>query len=141
MSNVFRQVLVGLQTIFVLRLGCAVTGSYGGGGGASFRSLGALVPHAAITITNAGTGFTASLQTSETGTFRFSYLPVGSYKLRVSAKGFAAFDANGIRVDVNRVVNLPLSLTLAGNKGHRGHQRSGGYTRCEFHAGECRDGA
>jgi Carboxypeptidase regulatory-like domain len=77
---------------------------------------GALIPQAAVTISNESTGLTANQQTSDRGGFRFSYLPVGSYKLQVLAKGFAEFEANDIRVDVDRVVNLPLSLSLPRSK-------------------------
>ena len=77
---------------------------------------GALIPHAAVTITNSATGFTASQQSSGSGTFRFSYLPVGSYRLLVSVKGFSSYDATNIYVDVDRVVNLPVKLMLAGKK-------------------------
>src|ERR1700728_3894254 len=71
---------------------------------------GALIPHAAVTITNSATGFTASQQSSGSGTFRFSYLPVGSYRLLVSVKGFSSYDATNLYVGVDRVVNLPVKL-------------------------------
>lgn len=74
---------------------------------------GAAVPDAALAITNMATGLTANQHTSGAGNFRFSYLPVGNYTLRVSAKGFAPLNTTSIHVDVNRTVNLPLQLTLA----------------------------
>ncbi|MBV9265855.1 MAG: TonB-dependent receptor, partial [Acidobacteriaceae bacterium] len=77
---------------------------------------GALVPNATITITNSATGFTAAQHSSGVGGFRFSYLPVGNYTLRISAQGFAPADTKDIHVDVDRVVNLPIRLELAGNK-------------------------
>ncbi len=77
---------------------------------------GALVPHASVTITNDATGFTASQQSSDSGAFRFSYLPIGSYRLLVSMKNFAPYTATNIRIDVDRVVNLPVNLTLASSK-------------------------
>lgn len=77
---------------------------------------GALIPKATVTISNAATGFTASQPSSASGTFRFSYLPVGSYRLLVDMKGFTRSDATNIRIDVDRVVNLPVKLSLAGTK-------------------------
>lgn len=74
---------------------------------------GGTVPNAIVSITNTATGFTTSQNTSGTGTFRFSYLPVGDYGLHARAKGFASLDTRGIHVDVNRTVNLPLELGLA----------------------------
>jgi hypothetical protein len=77
---------------------------------------GALVPNAEVVLTNPSTGFTATQQSSSAGAFRFSYLPVGSYNLHVDMKGFASFDTTNIRVDVDRVVNLPITLAVAGTK-------------------------
>ena len=74
---------------------------------------GGLVPFARVVIKNVGTGFTANQQTSAAGKFLFSSLPVGVYNLHVVAKDFADLDETGIHVDVNRVVDLPLNLTLA----------------------------
>ncbi len=77
---------------------------------------GALVPKAQITVTNLSTGFGADQNSSASGEFRFSYLPVGTYRLRIVTKGFADFETTGIGLDVDRVVNLPVTLTVAGTK-------------------------
>ncbi len=77
---------------------------------------GALVQKAHISVTNAATGLTASQLSSAEGGFRFSYLPVGNYELHVTMTGFSEFTTRNIHVDVNRTVNLPVALTLAGTK-------------------------
>ncbi len=77
---------------------------------------GALIPNATVTVTNEATGFTANQQSSGSGTFRFSYLPVNSYSVLVSKQGFSAFDATNVRIDVDRTVNLPVKLNLAGKR-------------------------
>ncbi|MBV9762040.1 MAG: TonB-dependent receptor [Acidobacteriaceae bacterium] len=77
---------------------------------------GAIIPKAAITITNPATGFLATQESSGIGAFHFSYLPVGSYRLKVSMKGFSSYEVLNIRVDLDRVVDLPVRLELAGNK-------------------------
>lgn len=116
MSTAFRQILVGLQTVFFCASIAFCQAPTGVVEGQIADPSGAVVPTASVTITNVATAFTTSQQASATGRFRFSYLPVGNYKLQVSSKGFATFEANDIRVDVNRVVNLPISLTLAGSQ-------------------------
>ncbi|MBV8705640.1 MAG: carboxypeptidase regulatory-like domain-containing protein, partial [Acidobacteriaceae bacterium] len=73
----------------------------------------ARVPNAEVTATNSQTGLSARLLSGENGEFHFSYLPVGQYYLAVRAKGFAVYEVNGIRIDVNRVVNVPVELTIA----------------------------
>ena len=116
MSTAFRQVVVGLQTVLFCASVVLCQAPTGVVEGQIADPSGAVVPTAAVTITNVATGFTTTQPASATGRFRFSYLPVGNYKLQVSSKGFAHFEANDIRVDVNRVVNLPISLTVAGSK-------------------------
>lgn len=116
MSTAFRQVLVGLQTMLFCAAIALCQDPTGVVEGQLTDPSGAVVPNASVTITNVATAFTANQQTSTTGRFRFSYLPVGSYNLHVSAKGFSAYDARDIRVDVNRIVNLPVSLTVAGSQ-------------------------
>ena len=73
----------------------------------------ARVPRAEITARNIATGFIATQESSGSGSFRFSYLPVGEYDLHVHAAGFSAYDAKRIRIDVNRVVAFPVALTIS----------------------------
>lgn len=51
-------------------------------------AAGASLPGATVTATNLQTHFTQSSATDQKGEFRFPYLPVGTYKLDVSARGF-----------------------------------------------------
>src|SRR5580765_902659 len=52
-------------------------------------SSGAVVPNAAITITNKATGQVRKLTTNDTGQYVASALPIGSYDVRVQATGFS----------------------------------------------------
>src|ERR1700736_396324 len=51
-------------------------------------SSGAAVPDATVTAENAGTAAVRTVTTSNTGAYRIADLPVGTYKLSVSATGF-----------------------------------------------------
>ena len=73
----------------------------------------AVVPHASLTIRNAATGFTTQQLSSNDGTFRFSSLAAGEYDLSASMHGFATTDAKHVRIDVNRVVDLPIRLNIS----------------------------
>lgn len=75
---------------------------------------GAVVRKAEVKINNEATGFSAQQQSSSSGSFRFSFLPVGSYRLTISRPGFSAYSFGNIRIDVGRVVNVPVTLALAG---------------------------
>jgi hypothetical protein len=74
---------------------------------------GATVPNAIVTASNPATGVVTSQKSTQNGTFRFSSLPVGEYDLHIAAPGFAAFDELHVRVDVQRRVELPVSLRIA----------------------------
>src|SRR5438270_1898156 len=74
---------------------------------------GARVPHANVTAESVDTGRTTAQQTTEEGAFRFSSLPVGRYRIRAGASGFADFETAAIRLDVGRVQEVPLQLNLA----------------------------
>ena len=116
MSKLLNQTLAGLPTLLFCASLALCQDPTGILEGQITDPSGGLVPNASLAITNSATGFTASQQSSASGAFRFSYLPVGSYSLHINAKGFAASDTRDIRVDVNRVVNLPVALSVAGTK-------------------------
>jgi hypothetical protein len=62
---------------------------------------GAVIPDAALTVTNHDTGAKLDATTSATGEFRFALLPIGSYDLEVSKAGFRRLKMTGISVDAN----------------------------------------
>ncbi len=74
---------------------------------------GALVPGAEVSAVNLQTGLEAGQASAKSGTFHFSYLPVGLYKLQVSAKGFAAFTVSSVRINVGRTINVLVKLQIA----------------------------
>lgn len=73
----------------------------------------AVVPNAAISAMNQDTGFTIRQTTASDGTFRLAVVPIGLYSVQIRASGFSELVTRSVRVDVNRVVTLPLQLTLA----------------------------
>src|SRR6266849_5539930 len=75
---------------------------------------GAVVPGATITIENVNTGFTRTLKTDESGFFRFTVLPLGTYALKADASGFAQEKRSGIAISAGSTATLNLSLGLAG---------------------------
>ena len=51
-------------------------------------SSGAVVPNATVTAVNTATGFTRSIVTSGSGSYRVTDLPIGTYKVTISGSGF-----------------------------------------------------
>ncbi len=60
---------------------------------------GAVVPNATVTLTNLGTNQTRVAQTSASGDYTFTLLPVGHYSVTVKATGFQAAITNDLSVE------------------------------------------
>jgi outer membrane receptor protein involved in Fe transport len=73
-------------------------------------STGALVPHATITLTQTETNFTRTSTTKDDGSYREEFLPVGPYKISVSAPGFRSLQRAGVVLSVMQVAELTLTL-------------------------------
>ncbi len=76
---------------------------------------GALVPQAAITITNVQTGVVRKETSNASGLFVVTNLAVGNYSLTAEAQGFKKFEAKQIRLDVNDRLTIPVHLEVGGN--------------------------
>ncbi len=61
-------------------------------------STGGVIPGAAVTLTHEGTGATASKVSDPLGEAVFDFLRVGSYTLRIEAKGFKRLESKGIEL-------------------------------------------
>jgi len=73
---------------------------------------GAVVPHASVSLTNIGTNVVQKSTTDEDGTFRFLLLPPGAYSILVTASGFKSFRRDGLVVEVDRSLGLPVALEI-----------------------------
>lgn len=73
---------------------------------------GAVVPGAAVTLINEGTGVRTA-QTADTyGEFAFQFLPIGSYTVRIEAAGFKAFDGKGFKISSGQTVRQTFTLEV-----------------------------
>ncbi|MBM3766698.1 MAG: carboxypeptidase regulatory-like domain-containing protein [Acidobacteria bacterium] len=75
-------------------------------------SSGATVPAATVTLTHDGTGATVTRTSSETGEAVFDFLRVGSYSLRVEAKGFKRAESKGIELSAAQNVRQTYTLEV-----------------------------
>jgi Carboxypeptidase regulatory-like domain len=80
-----------------------VTGSISG---TVTDQTGAVVDGATIILTNESTNATQKAASSASGTFRFSFLPVGHYTVDVSKEGFRKIRMQGASVDANNETAL-----------------------------------
>jgi len=73
---------------------------------------GSVIPNAAVTAVNTGTGAARATQATSAGVFFLNNLPVGNYSLTVEAAGFKKYEAKGIRVDVNDRLNFAVKMEI-----------------------------
>lgn len=60
----------------------------------------AAIANATLTVRNAKTGFTRTIQADDQGSFRFSKLPIGVYKLTVSKDGYQTSTLETISINI-----------------------------------------
>ena len=75
-------------------------------------ATGALVPNAAISLTNPATGQTRASTSNSAGAYRFANVGVGTYTLSASAAGFQKFSRTGIVVNVAQTLEENVALTV-----------------------------
>lgn len=82
-------------------------------GGRVEDANGAALPGVVVTTTNTQTGQSKTSTTDGEGRYRFSYLPVGIYELKVEKAGFTIL-TKSMTLTVGQALDLPLSLMVAG---------------------------
>src|SRR5262249_33439587 len=73
---------------------------------------GAVVPGASVTLTHEGTSATATRITDAAGEFIFDFLRVGSYTLRIEARGFKKLENKGIDLASGQTVREKFALEV-----------------------------
>jgi outer membrane receptor protein involved in Fe transport len=75
---------------------------------------GAAVPNATLTITQTDTQTTRTIKTNADGSYRADFLPVGPYKMGVTAQGFKTLNRTGIVLTVTEEAEVNLQLQAGG---------------------------
>ena len=107
-----------LVVLFALFAGAVIPGlgqtTFGSITGAVTDPSGAVVPNATITVVNEGTGTTRKATTGDSGVYNVPNLDLGTYKITITAAGFAEYQRSGVNVSANQVINLDANLGLEG---------------------------
>lgn len=77
---------------------------------------GAVIPSAAVTLTNQETGVTSAGATNQSGNYAFRGLIPGVYKITVKAPGFETFQETDIPVQVAQTNTRDIALTVGQSK-------------------------
>lgn len=75
---------------------------------------GAVVPNAAVTVTNTGTNSTVNVTATNDGSFRVTNLQPGIYSVEVAVSGFETFKQERVVVEVGQATPLDIKLGIAG---------------------------
>lgn len=106
--------LILLTSAFLLPVTAlkAQTQTSGALSGAVTDPTGAAVPNARVTLLSVATGATRTTTTSSTGTYSFSLLSPGEYRLRVTANGFKTTDVGPVAVALSAVKTVNARLQV-----------------------------
>src|SRR5271157_3556164 len=73
---------------------------------------GGVVPSAQVTAEDIATSVEHNTATTSDGQFSFQHLPLGKYKVTVTAKGFETFTEHEVPVTAGSVYSLPVKLAI-----------------------------
>jgi hypothetical protein len=105
---IFR-LLIGVVCLMVLPL-AVFSQTTAGLTGAVVDSSGAVMPGTKVTLTSTETGVQREVATNESGIYEFTTLQPGTYKLTLQKEGFAQVTQAGIRLEVNQVARVDVSM-------------------------------
>jgi hypothetical protein len=77
-------------------------------------SSGAAVPSAMVTVRNADTGLTRSMETTTAGLYSFNGLPAGKYELTIGTPGFRTIDHKDVVLSVGSLITIDGKLEVGG---------------------------
>ncbi len=73
---------------------------------------GSIVPGVTVTVTNEATGVSRAAVTSDSGTYVFTALPPGLYRLTAELTGFRKVERTGVELQVNQRGQIDLELAV-----------------------------
>jgi len=76
---------------------------------------GGAVAGATLVLTNEATGTHRETESAASGEYIFLEVPVGTYQIEASQKGFKKYLRKGLNVNLNEVLNLDIPLQLGGS--------------------------
>src|SRR5579862_5686834 len=99
--------------LFLLGASCAMAQEQRGLiNGTVFDQQGAVVPNAAVTVTDNATGAVFTGKSTSEGSFTIPGLPFGTYSISITAPGFRKWQTNSVQVITAQEANLKARLEL-----------------------------
>src|ERR1700756_995799 len=106
-----------LAVVIILILGVAANAQTfrGAINGTVTDPSGSSVPNATVKATETATGIDHVTATTSDGAFAFQDIPLGTYKVTVTATGFPAYAVDKVEVSAGQIYTLSVKLTLQGS--------------------------
>jgi hypothetical protein len=100
--------------VLLLLLSCSVGYAQNTGAivGAVKEATGAVIPRAAVKITNVGTGLTREVISDEGGRYVAESLPIGVYDITAEMSGFKRFASKGIKLSVADRLSIDIVMEV-----------------------------
>ncbi len=73
---------------------------------------GAVIPNASVVVINTATGVRTPVTSNEAGVYSARFLPIGPYRVEVTAPGFAKLTIPQFSLEINQTAKLDAHLTL-----------------------------
>jgi Carboxypeptidase regulatory-like domain len=113
-----RRLTVKLQILsltLLLMVACSVRAQLAGTGniqGTISDATGAVLPSAAVTITEEATGVKHATVSNGEGVYVFSNLVIGTYSVSVTASGFQTYTRSGVVLEVGSSISVNIGMTV-----------------------------
>ena len=108
----FSHIFLSLTLIGIFSVAAFAQGTTSRLTGVVLDQKGAAVPGATVTLTNDGNGIALTAQTSDSGTYTFDLIQVGSYTVLVEKQGFKKFQSKHNAVNVNQPTTVNATLEV-----------------------------
>jgi hypothetical protein len=109
-GRTIKQAGLSLSIIIILSMGIFAQSNTGTITGQVVDANGAAIPNATVTVTNAGTNESRTVNTNENGFYEVPSLSTGVYKITVTANGFQETTVNEARLAVGEKARVDLNL-------------------------------
>jgi len=107
-----KRLVLSIAVVLSLAVGVNAQTFRGAINGTVSDPSGALVPNAAVKATESSTGIDHNSVTTSDGAFSFQDIPLGFYKVTVTASGFPVYSVDKVEVTAGTIYTLTVKLSL-----------------------------
>jgi hypothetical protein len=107
-----KRLVIAILVILSLAVGVNAQTFRGTINGTVTDPSGALVPNATVKASEIATGIDHTTSTTSDGAFAFQDIPLGQYKITVTATGFPAYTVDKVEVSAGQIYTLNVKLSL-----------------------------